>query len=147
MRKLTILVALAALVASSGGCAGCFGRVRNFFHRGSPCGTRVAPAVLGAPMAMGTPVAQGVPAPMMAAPMMTAPVAGPMVVSPGVCCDPCTPCVPCDPCDPCGGVAVGYGGECCDDGAVISAPAVSGTYVGPAPVTQGTVVPSPGGDQ
>lgn len=141
MRKLTILLALAALTATSGGCAGCIGRCRNLFHRGSPCGTSVAPAVLGAPLAMGTPVSQ--PAPMMAAPMMTAPMAAPMVMNPGVCCEPCIPCLPCDPCDPCGSgsVTMGYGGDCCDGGAVMTSPAPAGTYI---PGGAGTITPSPG---
>jgi hypothetical protein len=50
MRKLTILLAVAALAASSAGC----GRCRNLFHKGSPCGTTVtSPAMLTAPLAMG----------------------------------------------------------------------------------------------
>jgi hypothetical protein len=50
MRKLTILLAVAALAASSAGC----GRCRNWFHKGSPCGTMMSsPAVLSAPLAMG----------------------------------------------------------------------------------------------
>lgn len=140
MRKLAILLALAGLTATSSGCAGCLGRCRNFFHKGSPCGTSVAPAVLGAPLAMGTPISQ--PAPMMTAPLMAAPMAQPMVMSQGVCCDPC---VPCDPCaDPCGSVTMGYGSSCCDGGAPVemSVPAGS-TYLPTAPATPGAVVPQP----
>jgi hypothetical protein len=116
MRKLTILLAVTMFAASSAGC--CCGRIRNWFHKGSPCGTSVAPAVLGAPLAMGTP---------MAAPM-TYPVAAPMAApmsAPAMCiqqaqpcCVPCDPC--CVPCDPCGsgqmtmGYHGGYGGGDCN---------------------------------
>jgi hypothetical protein len=112
MRKLTILLAFAALAASSTGCCcGVCGRVRNWFHRGSPCGTTMAPAVLGAPLAMGTPYATPVsaaPSPMMAAPTVCVEQA-PMCVP----CQPCQPCQPCEPCcDPCGGgMTMGYGGD------------------------------------
>ena len=86
MRKLTILLAVAALTTSVG-CGPC----RGLFSKGSPCGTAMAsPAILSAPMAMSAPMAQ----PNMCAPM----------------------CVPCDPClqyDPCAsqGVTTGYMGN------------------------------------
>ncbi len=107
MRKLTILLALAALTASGTGCCGVCGRVRNFFHKGSPCGTTtVTPVVLGAPLAMGTPLMQP-----MAQPIMAAPMAQPMMAAPSVCCEQAPACVQqCDPCDPCGGVTTGYAG-------------------------------------
>lgn len=107
MRKLTILLGVAVLAASSTGCCG---RCRNWFHKGSPCGTVMSPAMLSAPVAMG------------------APLAGP-VMQPNMCCEQ-TPvmCVPCDPCDPCAtggmGVTTGYfgnymgGSDCgCEGGA------------------------------
>ncbi|MBX3424953.1 MAG: hypothetical protein KF688_04670 [Pirellulales bacterium] len=95
MRKLLVLVAAAALVTSSSGCCGCFGKVRSWFQKGSPCGTRVAPAVLGAPMTMAAP-----------APMM---VGAPMQYMQSPMCVPCDPCA--DPCaDPCGGYSTGYMG-------------------------------------
>jgi len=110
MRKLTILLAVAALSAST---VGCCSRCRNFFHKANPCGTTMTPAVLSAPVAMSAP-------PMMAQPVM----AQPMMAAPNVCveaqpqCVPCCPqpCVPCCP-DPCAqGMVVGYGGGdgCCD---------------------------------
>jgi len=67
MRKLTILLAAAAVAASS---VGCCGRCRNWFYKGSPCGTAMAAPV------MTTPVAMTAPAP---APVIAAPVAAPMV--------------------------------------------------------------------
>ncbi|MAT69273.1 MAG: hypothetical protein CMJ58_07070 [Planctomycetaceae bacterium] len=83
------------MVVSSSGCGAC-GKVRSWFHKGSPCGARVAPATLGAPITMAAPTM-----PMMAAPMQcieTAPM--------------CVPCDPCgDPCaDPCGSYSTGYYG-------------------------------------
>jgi hypothetical protein len=95
MRKLTILLAAAALVAPS---TGCIGRCKSFFSKGSPCGTvMTTPAVLSAPMAMG------------------APFAGP-VMQPNMCCEQAPMCVPCDPCmqyDPCAntGMSNGYFGN------------------------------------
>lgn len=95
MRKLTILLAVATLATTS---TGCIGRCKNWFHKGSPCGTMVtSPAMLSAPVAMG------------------APFAGPMM-QPNMCCEQQPACVPCDPCmqyDPCGGatgVSSGYFG-------------------------------------
>lgn len=133
MRKLTILLALAAITASSG-CSNCccLGRVRNWFHKGSPCGTAVAPAVLGAPLAMGTPLAQPVSAPVQ--PMFASPTMAPqMYVEQPAMCYPCPPCDPCanpcvDPCaDPCSGaVSMGYMGgytseaACCGDGTTMA---------------------------
>jgi hypothetical protein len=135
MRKLTILLALAAITTSSG-CSNCccIGRLRNWFHRGSPCGTTVAPAVLGAPVAMGTPLAQPVSAP--AQPFFAPPTMAPQVyVEQQPMCYPCPPCDPCaspcvDPCaDPCSGaVSMGYmggytsGGACCGDGSATMGP-------------------------
>lgn len=104
MRKLTTLLLVAVLIASTTGCGG---KIRSWFHRGSPCGTTtVAPAVLGAPLAINAPAA---------APAVTTPMfAAPAVVS-GGCCQAApvcaTPCVPCDsgcgnccdvPCGDCG---------------------------------------------
>jgi hypothetical protein len=95
MRKLTILLAAAALVAPS---TGCIGRCKSFFSKGSPCGTvMTTPAVLSGPVAMG------------------APFAGP-VMQPNMCCEQAPMCVPCDPCmqyDPCAttGATSGYFGN------------------------------------
>jgi hypothetical protein len=155
MRKLTILLALAAIISSSG-CSNCccLGRVRNWFHKGSPCGTAVAPAVLGAPLAMGTPLAQPVSAPV-AQPMFASPtMSAPVYVEQTPMCYPCPPCDPCanpcvDPCaDPCSGtVSMGYmggytsEGACCGDGSTMS-----GTVITPAPsagVNSGGFQPSP----
>jgi hypothetical protein len=133
MRKLTILLAVASLAASTSGCCVC-GRIRNLFHKGSPCGTTtVAPAVLGAPLAMGTPIQQ---------PVMAAPMAAPMMAAPPVCCEQAPMCVqPCDPCDPCGGVATGYApaaeGCGCGGAATMVTPGMQ------VQVPAGTVVPSP----
>ena len=160
MRKLTIVLSLAALAASSGCTNCCIGRCRNLFHKGSPCGTTVAPAVLGAPLAMGTPLAQPVAAPFayQQQPMMTAPTMAPQVyVEQPEMCYPCPPCNPCiDPCaDPCSGaMSMGYmggytsDGACCGDGATMApmqmAPMQSGaTYTLPP----GAITPSPGTDQ
>jgi hypothetical protein len=137
MRKLTILLAVAALATSSSGCCVC-GRVRNWFHKGSPCGTTtVAPAVLGAPLAMGTPLQQ---------PYMAAPMAAPMMAAPPVCCEQAPMCVqpcaqPCDPCDPCGGASMGYApSDGCGCG---GAPATMTVSPG-VPIPAGTVtVPGP----
>jgi hypothetical protein len=115
MRKFTVLLAVAVLAASSTGC--CCGKIRNWFHKGSPCGTSVAPAVLGAPLAMGTPMTFPTSAPM--APAMC-------VQAQPQCCVPCNPC--CDPCDPCasGQMTTGYlggftsGGDCnCSGGGMM----------------------------
>jgi hypothetical protein len=141
MRKLTIFLSLAALLAATNGCC-CCGRIRNWFHKGSPCGTTtVAPAVLGAPLAMGTPMQQ----PIMAAPMAAPMMAAPMMAAPGVCCEQAPVCVQaCDPCDPCGGMATGFApaveGCGCGGGATMTvAPTVQ--------VPQGTVtVPGPVGE-
>jgi hypothetical protein len=137
MRKLTILLAVAALAATS---TGCVGRCKNWFHKGSPCGTMVtSPAMLSAPVAMG------------------APFAGP-VMQPNMCCEQQQPmCVPCDPCmqyDPCGGatgVSSGYFGSylpaasdcgCANGGATME----SGTMIPSAAAPAGSVpmYPSPG---
>jgi hypothetical protein len=130
MRKLTILLGVAVLAASSTGCCG---RCRNWFHKGSPCGTVMSPAMLSAPVAMG------------------APLAGP-VMQPNMCCEQAQPvmCVPCDPCmqyDPCStgvGVSTGYfgnymgGADCgCEGGAV------GGTMIPQAVAPSGTIVPAP----
>lgn len=142
MRKLTILMALATTIAASSGCSSCIGRCRNLFHRGSPCGTAMAPAVMGAPLAMGTPMTS---APMvMGAPMMS----GPMCVEQAPMCMPVDPCM--DPCaDPCnsGMMTMGYGGGfpaaegCnCGDGGGVSTMA-------PMTVAPGGMLPSPGPDQ
>jgi hypothetical protein len=147
MRKLTILLALAALTASNAGCCcGVCGRVRNWFHKGSPCGTAMAPAVLGAPLAMGTPLATPVvsaPAPYMTAPapMMSAPA---MCVEQAPMCVPCQPCEPC--CDPCSGAATtGYGGDYISSG--LEGCGCGGVPMteGPATTMQGTtqIVPGP----
>ncbi|HEX6962866.1 MAG TPA: hypothetical protein VF175_13435 [Lacipirellula sp.] len=141
MRKLTILLALAAITASSG-CSNCccLGRVRNWFHKGSPCGTTVAPAVLGAPLAMGTPLAQPVSAP--AQPIFASPTMAPqMYVEQPAMCYPCPPCDPCanpcvDPCaDPCSGaVSMGYmGGYASDAACCGDASTMSGAVITPAP--------------
>ncbi len=126
MRKLSILLAVAALAAST---AGCCGRCRNFFHKGNPCGTVMTPAVLSAPMAMSAP-------PMMAAPNMCA------EAQPA--CVPCCPqqCVPCCP-DPCAtGMTTGYlGADGCCDGSTM------GTYVPggvPTVAAPATLQPYPG---
>ncbi len=125
MRKFLVLMAGAVLVASSTGC-GCCGKLRNWFHKGSPCGTRVAPAVLGAPLTMAAP-------PM----MMSAPVQ---------CVESAPMCMPCDPCaDPCAsGYTTGYMGY--SDGVSMGAPvgcSSCGGDVGGIPVVEGqTYVPS-----
>jgi hypothetical protein len=155
MRKLTILLAAAALAASS---VGCCGRCRNLFYKGSPCGTAMAsPTVITTPVAMAAPQ----PAPMMAAPMMAAPMmAAPQTVcvpnQPACipCCPPCEPCMPCCPCDPCGGGTMGYsggymqgymqGGEPCCDGSAVET-MVPGTMA-PGEIQvmpQAQVVPQP----
>ena len=112
MRKLTILLAVAALVASNG----CCGRCRNWFSKGSPCGTTMAmPAALSAPLALGAPMAGPVMQPQFC-----------VEQQPAAMCMPCVPC--CDPCDPCGGtmgmgMTTGYmggymqGADCACDGA------------------------------
>ena len=120
MRKLTILLAVAALTTT----VGC-GRCRSLFTKGSPCGTAMAaPAILSAPLAMGAPMAQ----PAMCPPM----------------------CVPCDPClqyDPCAtqGVTTGYLGnylsspDCnCDQGAgaIITTPGMLNAVPAPSPMVQ-----------
>ncbi|HYO24139.1 MAG TPA: hypothetical protein VEQ85_04245 [Lacipirellulaceae bacterium] len=125
MRKLTFLLAVAALAASN---TGCVGRCRNWFHKGSPCGTVMStPAVLSAPIAMG------------------APMAGP-VMQPNMCCEAAPVCV--DPCmqyDPCatGGSTGAYfggympgGADCgCAGGAPMgSATMAPSTVVSPMPV-------------
>ena len=125
MRKLTIVLAAAALAASS---TGCVGRCKNWFHKGSPCGTvMTTPAMLSAPVAMG------------------APFAGP-VMQPNMCCEQAPVC--CDPCmqyDPCAttGMTTGnyFGGYmpqgadcgCAQGGMTMSAPTMSGGYIAPAP--------------
>ena len=126
MRKLTILLAAAALAATS---TGCVGRCKNWFHKGSPCGTvMTTPAMLSGPVAMG------------------APFAGP-VMQPNMCCEQAPVC--CDPCmqyDPCAttGVTGGYFGGympqssdcgCAPGGMTMGAPAT----MAPA----GTMFPSP----
>ena len=131
MRKLTILLGVAALAATNGGCCS---RCRNLFHKGSPCGTvMTTPAMLSAPIAMG------------------APMAGP-VMQPSMCCEQPQPmCVPCDPCmqyDPCAngqGVSSGYfggymqqsaGADCgCENGGLSAAPVglPAGTIITPQP--------------
>jgi hypothetical protein len=128
MRKLTILLGLAVLTASNAGC--CCGRIRNWFHKGSPCGTAVAPAVLGAPLAMGTPMMSApMSQPIMSAPMMSAPI-----------CVEAPQCVmPCDPCaDPCAtGQVVGYGGMMgcdCNGGMGATLAPTAGTIVMPGPL-------------
>ena len=78
MRKLLIMLAIAVIAMPSTGCGG---RIRNWWHRGAPCGTVVAPATLGAPLAIGRPVR----------PMM---VSQPECCCPPECCEPC-----CDPCE------------------------------------------------
>jgi hypothetical protein len=127
MRKLTFLLVVAALAASS---TGCVGRCRNWFHKGSPCGTLLSPpAMLSAPMAM------------------TAPVTGP-VMQPNICVEQQPICVPCDPClqyDPCAttGVSAGYFGgylpssaNCnCDPSGATIVPAPAGTTPLPGPAT------------
>lgn len=134
MRKLTVLLAVTVFAASSTGC--CCGRIRNWFHKGSPCGTTMTPAVLGAPLAMGTPMTYPVSAPMapMAAPTMCVQAAQP-------CCVPCDPC--CNPCDPCatGQVTSGYwggnmtsGGECCNNGGGMMMPTEQ-MMVSPSPMS------------
>jgi len=158
MRKLTIVLSLAALAASSGCTNCCIGRCRSLFHKGSPCGTTVAPAVLGAPLAMGTPMATPVAAPyqqpMFAAPMMSAPMmSAPMCVEQAPICMPCPQqCV--DPCaDPCasGAVSMGYmggytsegytsGGSCCDGSGGVTMPMESGAVITTQP---GTTMPGP----
>lgn len=147
MRKLLVLTAAAALVVSSSGCCGCFGKVRNWFHKGSPCGTRVRPATLGAPLTMTAPV--------MSAPIVSAPV---QCVQPAPMCVPC--CEPCDPCgdpcaDPCGGYSTGYFGgysgnvgsagcAACDAGIPAEGRIIydESQYIPTAP--EGTVVPQEG---
>jgi hypothetical protein len=130
MRKLTILLGLAALAASTTGCCG---RCTSWFKKGSPCGTVMTPTVLGAPMA------------------------GP-VLQPSLCCEqpqccpqaqpvmcmPCDPCVPCDPCAPGAGMSTGYFGsylgnaDCaCEDGAIQTVPGTMGVPAG------ATIVPQP----
>jgi hypothetical protein len=132
MRKLTIILGVAALAATSSGCCG---RCRNFFHKGSPCGTTMTtPALLSAPLAMG------------------APLAGP-VMQPNQCCEqaPQVMCVPCDPCmqyDPCANgqaVSSGYFGgflpqsassDCgCENGGVSTVPTTlpAGATIVPSP--------------
>ena len=125
MRKLLVLAAACALVTSSSGCCGCLGKVRNWFHKGSPCGTAMAPAMIGAPLTMAAP--------------------GPMMVSAPVQCMESAPmCMPCDPCtDPCaGGYSTGYSGGMmmgepvgcsnCGDGAVMGGETYVPTVSAPA---------------
>jgi hypothetical protein len=139
MRQLMILLALAALTLTNSGCTRCFGRCRNLFHKGSPCGTAVAPAVLGAPLAMGTPFSMPVAAPM-AAPMMSAPM----------CVEQAPVCMPCDPCaDPCsGGMSMGYLGGFTSDGACCeSTGAIPMTVAPTTAAPTGQILPSPGVEQ
>lgn len=127
MRKLTFMLAVAAFAVTS---AGCTARCRNLFHKGSPCGTLLAPpAMLSAPMAMAAP---------MSAPIM----------QPNLCVEQQPMCVPCDPCDPCAtqGVTTGYLGGympatsgCPCEGGSTGTIMSSGTLV-PAP---STVLPNP----
>lgn len=124
MRKLTILLAVAALAASSTGCCG---RLRNLFHKGSPCGTVMAPAMIGAPVAMSSPV--------MTTPCMQAPAC----------------CVPCDPCaDPCSqGVSTGYFGSYVDGGSSCGCAGGGETTFVPsasAPAAAIPTYPGPGGN-
>ena len=148
MRKLTILLALAVVISSSSGC--CCGRMRNWFHKGSPCGTAMAaPAVLGAPLAMGTPVAQPMSMPMMSSPVMASPMmSGPVMAAPTMCVEAMPQCCPpCDPCDPCGSgqVTSGYYGGyttseagCdCAGGAPMSGIPAGATVVTPGPIPEG----------
>jgi hypothetical protein len=126
MRKLTILLAAAALVAPS---TGCIGRCKSFFSKGSPCGTvMTTPAVLSAPMAMG------------------APFAGP-VMQPNMCCEQAPMCVPCDPCmqyDPCAttGVTSGYFGNYMQSGSDCGC-AGGGAQLVPQSAPVGTIMPNP----
>ena len=113
MRKLSlknvlILVAIAAIVAPSVGC----GRCRGLFRRGAPCGTTMAPAVLGAPIAMAAPVA---------------PAAG--------CCNPCGTCNPCiSGCGECCGPMTGYEtGYVSPPTATVAPPNAGSEYRDPGP--------------
>ncbi len=117
MRKVTNLLAVAALAAST---VGCCGPCRNFFKKGNPCGTVMTPAVLSAPMAMSAPPTMCVEA------------------------QPCCPqqCVPCCP-DPCAqGMTTGYmGGVGCCDGSSVGNYIQEGIPTVPAP---GSIQPYPG---
>ena len=127
MRKLTILLGLAVVIGSNTGC--CCGKIRNWFHKGSPCGTSMAPAVLGAPLAMGTP--------------MSMPMTMPVMSSPQMCVEAAPQCcVPCDPCyDPCGSgqMTTGYLGGHMSGGADCDCDSGQGTYI-----PNGAVMVSPG---
>jgi hypothetical protein len=147
MRKLLVVLALAALAVSSSGCCG---RIRNLFHRGAPCGTRaVGPGVLGAPITLGQPLAGR--------------VIGGAPCCPDACCpDDCG--VPCDAacgceCSDCyngassgwssSGYYVGESSGCssCGDGGIVegqvtSGPIYDGSYGAPMAPTE---VPAAGG--
>jgi len=112
MRKTWIVLIAATLTASS---AGCCGSLRNLFHKGAPCGTRMAPVALGAPVAM------------------TAP--------PMPCFEPaCEPCEQmCPPCET--HTSSGYFGDDCECSrssvggfSAMTAPAMAGEYVPAAPL-------------
>lgn len=146
--RMRLLLLVLTSVASCAGCS-CCGKVRNWFHKGAPCGTRtLAPALTAAPVATQAPIpvaqpVQTAPPVQMAPPMQyAAPVA--TMVQPAPCCVPCCP----DPCSvpccedvvigssgwvPSGGVYSGnYGsiqGDCgCSDvGAIQYAPAARST--------------------
>jgi hypothetical protein len=98
MRKLTILLACAVLASAS---TGCVGRCKNWFAKGSPCGTLMSapPAMLSAPVAMGAP---------MMAPMVQQ--QQPICIQQAPMCMPaCDPCMQYDPCATTG-VSSGYFG-------------------------------------
>lgn len=130
MRKLTILLACAVLASAS---TGCVGRCKNWFAKGSPCGTLLSPpATLSAPIAM-TP------------PMMTSPVMAPMMQQQApICIQQAPMCIPaCDPCmqyDPCAttGVSSGYFGGYVS-GADCNCAGSAGTVIGGGTLTPTTV--------
>ncbi len=152
MRNMLILLAIAAVAASSTGCSSC----RGLFRRGAPCGGTAIAATptLGGAIPLGNPVAVR-PSPQPAQIVRPAPtviaqpsyncqpacVCPPRCVCPQpapVCCQPCpTECVPCD---------TGYiGGDCgCEN---LAPGEYFGGYEGLAPPVSGDgFVPQNSGD-
>ncbi len=124
MRKLTILLACAVLASAS---TGCVGRCKNWFAKGSPCGTLLSPpATLSPPISMGAPVMA--PMPMM---QQQAPIC---IQQAPMCIPACDPCMQYDPCAATG-VSSGYFGGYVS-GADCNCAQSAGTVVG------GTLAPS-----
>ncbi len=130
MRKLLILMAVAMVTLPPVGC----GRCRRLFHRGAPCGTTVAPALLSAPLAIGRPFAT---------PVVSSPVAS----SESCCCESAPVCSSCGSCSECqnGWTTSGYADSgCAECGSGGPATTYDGTYIESTP---STVVPQSSSDR